>query len=94
MPQFVNRYCEKLRGSGKTWIFSHTPGGGWELLDTMSRPALGPTQPPVQGVSGVISLGIKRSEREADRSPPSSVGVKEFVEPHLHSHNTSSWRRA
>jgi len=28
--------------------------------------ALGPTQPPIQWVSGVLSLGVKRPEREAD----------------------------
>jgi hypothetical protein len=39
--------------------------------------ALGPTQPPIQRVSGALSLGIKRPEREADHSPPSSAEVKE-----------------
>jgi hypothetical protein len=38
--------------------------------------ALGPTQPPVQWVPGVISLGVKRPRREADHSPPSSAKVK------------------
>jgi hypothetical protein len=33
------------------WIFS---------LASVSRPALGPTQPPVQWVSGVLSPGVKR----------------------------------
>jgi hypothetical protein len=33
------------------------------LFSTASRPALGPTQPPVQWVPGVISLGIKWQER-------------------------------
>jgi hypothetical protein len=30
------------------------------LFDTVSRPALGPTQPPIQWVPGVLSLGVKR----------------------------------
>jgi len=33
------------------------PCGGWELLDAMSRPALGPTQPAVQWIPGALSLG-------------------------------------
>jgi len=37
-------------------------------------PALGPTQPPIQWVSGVLYLGVKR---EADHSPPSSAEVKQ-----------------
>jgi len=35
---------------------------------TVSRPALGPTQPPIQWVPGALSLGIK-----SDQSPPSSA---------------------
>jgi hypothetical protein len=31
---------------------------------------------------------------EADHSPPSSAEVKEWVELHLHSPNTPSWRGA
>jgi hypothetical protein len=45
-------------------------------------------------VPGALSLGLKRPEREADRSPPSSAEVKECVELYLHSPNTSSWRGA
>jgi hypothetical protein len=35
------------------------PGRGWEtfLFDTMSTPALGPSQPPIQWVPGSLSLG-------------------------------------
>jgi hypothetical protein len=36
----------------------------------LPRPALGPTQPPVQWVPGV-----KRTGRDADPSPPSSAAV-------------------
>jgi hypothetical protein len=41
----------------------------------LSRPALGPTQPPVQLVPG-LSRGKERPGREADPSPPSSAVVK------------------
>jgi hypothetical protein len=41
-----------------------------------SRPALGPTQPPIQWVPGVLYPGVNRPGREADHSPPSSTEVK------------------
>jgi len=46
-------------------------------LASVSRPALGPTQPPVQWVPGVLSPGVKaRPGRDADHSPPSSAEVE------------------
>jgi hypothetical protein len=53
---------------------------------------LGPTQPPIQRVSGALSLWVKRSGREADHSPPSSAEDKECVELYFHSSNMSPWR--
>jgi hypothetical protein len=55
------------------------------LYITASKPALGPTQPPIQWVQGVKLLG-----HEADLSPPSSAEDKngENVAPLPH---TSSW---
>jgi hypothetical protein len=46
------------------------------LFTTASRPALGPTQTPIQRVCGSFSLGIIRPGCEADHSPPSSAEVK------------------
>jgi hypothetical protein len=43
----------------------------------VSRPALGPTQPPVQWVPGVLS---PRPGRDADHSPSSSAEVKNEYE--------------
>jgi hypothetical protein len=43
---------------------------------TVSRTALGPTQPPIQWVPGALSLGVKRPGREADHSPSFSAEVK------------------
>ena len=40
----------------------------------LSRPAMGPTQPPVQWVPG-LSRGKERSGRDADPSPASSAVV-------------------
>jgi hypothetical protein len=51
-------------------------GAGNFLFTTASRTALGPTQPPNSWVPGVLSLGVKRPDREADHSPPSSTDVK------------------
>jgi hypothetical protein len=51
---------------------------------TASRPALEPTQPPIQGVPGALSLRAKRPGREADHSPPSSAEVKRCMELYLH----------
>ena len=41
----------------------------------LSRPAQGPTQPPVQWIPA-LSRGKERSERDADLSPTSSAVVK------------------
>jgi hypothetical protein len=44
--------------------------------------------------TGAHSLGVKRTGRETDHSPPSSAEVKGCVELYLHSPNTPSWRGA
>jgi hypothetical protein len=71
-------------------------GAGNFSLNTASRTALGPTQPPTPWIPGALSLGVKRPEREADHSHPSSaeVEVKKWVELYLHSPNTPSRRDA
>jgi hypothetical protein len=48
------------------------------LFSTSSRPALKPTQPPIQWVPEALSLGVKRSGREVDHSPPTSAEVKKM----------------
>jgi len=50
--------------------------GNFLLFTTVSRTALAPTQPPTQWVLEALSLGVKRSRREADHSPPFSDKVK------------------
>ena len=49
----------------------------------LSRPALGPTPPPIQWVPG-LSRGVKRPGRDVDHPPTSSAEVKERVEIYLH----------
>jgi hypothetical protein len=46
------------------------------LFSTVSKPALGPTQPPIDCVLRAISAGIKGLGREADHSQTSSAEVK------------------
>jgi hypothetical protein len=55
-----------------------------------SRPALGPTQPPVQWVP-VSFPGVKRPGRGVDQPPSSSARVKERVELYLYSPSGPSW---
>jgi hypothetical protein len=49
------------------------------LFTTAFRPALRPTQPPIKVIPGTLSLGVKRTGREADHSPPSSAEVKNVL---------------
>jgi hypothetical protein len=62
------------------------------LFSTASRPALGPTQPPIQWYRGLFPRGLKRQGLEADHSPPSSAEVKKggAIPPLPH---MSSWHR-
>jgi hypothetical protein len=55
--------------------FVSCQGLGIFLFTSASNPALGPTQPPVQWISGALSLGVKRADREAEHPPPSSTEV-------------------
>jgi hypothetical protein len=58
-------------------VFDSRRGQRIFSLASVSRPALGPTQPPVQSVPGVLSPGVKaRQGRDADHSPSSSAEVE------------------
>jgi hypothetical protein len=56
--------------------FETRQGLGIFIFTTASRPALEPTQPPIQWLPEALSLMVKRPDREADHSPPSSTEVK------------------
>jgi hypothetical protein len=63
------------------------------LYSTVSRPALEPTQPPVQWVLQALVPKIKQPGREADHSPPPAAEIKNSGAipplPHI-----SSWHSA
>jgi hypothetical protein len=42
----------------------------------VSKPTLEPTQSPIQWIPAVVPAEVKRQEREANHSPPSSIEVK------------------
>jgi hypothetical protein len=44
------------------------PVGSKFFFSIASRPALGPTKPPIQRVPGALSPGVKRQGREVDYS--------------------------
>jgi hypothetical protein len=53
------------------------------FTNTVSTPALGPTQPLIRWILGAFSLEIKRPGFKADHSPPSSAEVKRPFRPVL-----------
>jgi hypothetical protein len=79
MGQKRKRYTVIRRATGWTigvLGFDSRRRLGIVIFTTVSRTALGPTQPTTQWVPGAISLGVKRPGCEADHSPPSSAEVK------------------
>jgi hypothetical protein len=53
------------------------PAGAKDFSSNLCVQTLGPTQPPVQCVPGVLSQVVKaRPGRDADHSPPSSAEVE------------------
>jgi hypothetical protein len=77
-PGQLSRYSDWLRAGRPRGRIS-SPGRVKDFVfSTSSRPALGSTQPPIQGVSGDLSPKVKRPGREADHSPPASADVKKM----------------
>jgi hypothetical protein len=85
MCRYVGRVAQSVLRVTTGWTVrgSNTDGGGRDFPH-LSRPALGPTQPPVQWVPG-LSRGKERPGRDADPSPPSSAVGHERVELYLYS---------
>jgi hypothetical protein len=87
-------HCYDCLRAGRPRGRNSSPGRVKNFLSsTSSRLALGSTQPPIQLVSGALSPGVKRPEREADHSPPNSAEVRNtWIYTSLP--HTSSWRGA
>jgi hypothetical protein len=58
------------------WWFESWQRLGICLFTTVSRPALEPTQPPIQWIPRALSLGVKQPGCETNYLPPSSAEVK------------------
>jgi hypothetical protein len=69
-PGWLSWYNDGLRAARPG--FDSWQGQEISLNRTASRLALGITQPLIQWVPGALLLGVKRQDREADHSPPSS----------------------
>jgi len=75
-PKLPNRFRLNLAYELDDRGFESRQGLGILLFTIESGPAVGPPQPPIQWVSGALSLGLKRPWREADHLPPSSAEVR------------------
>jgi hypothetical protein len=86
---WLNRYSNV---QGALWLrFGFRQGKEIFLFFMVSRPTLGPTQPPTKWLPRALSPRVKRPGNEADHSPPSSAEVKNVgaIPPLPH---TSLWR--
>jgi hypothetical protein len=81
VPRELSWYSDRLQAGRPGFDFRQRQESF--LYFTVSRPALGPTQPPIQRIPGVLSPGIKQLGREVDHSPP--VLRSRMVELYLHS---------
>ena len=68
-------------GAGRPGVRIQAETRGFSVLQK-SSPTLGPTQPPIQGISVLFSGGkAGTGEREGNHSSPSSVEVKNEWRP-------------
>ena len=83
---FLSRYSHSLRG----WTVRRSNPGWGRDFPHASRPALEPSQPPVQGVPGP-SRGLKRPGHGVDHLPTSSAEIKKRVKLYIYSPYGPSW---
>jgi hypothetical protein len=90
-PELLSRYSdEAMIWNAEESGFDSRQEQEIFLFSIMFRPALGPTQPPIQWISGALSPGVERLGREPDHSPPSCAEVKDGGAITLFL-NASSW---
>jgi hypothetical protein len=77
-PRQRSRYSDWLRAGRMRGRSSNPCKVKNFLFSASSRPALEPTQPPIQTVLGAFSLGVKRPGREAGHSAPTSTDLKKM----------------
>jgi hypothetical protein len=82
--RLLSWYSVGLRTS---WMIGGlSPGSGWEFSPHHRVQNGSGAHPPIQWLSGGVSLGVKRPGCEADHSPPSSDEVKKawrYTSTHL-----------
>jgi hypothetical protein len=72
--EYLSRYSDGVRTGQPE--FNSRQCQQISFFSTIPRPALVPTQSPIQWESGEISPGVKRPGLKADHSPSSSAEVK------------------
>jgi hypothetical protein len=73
----IGQSVQQLTTGWTTERSSSNPGSVKNLLSsTLWKPALGPTQSPLQWVTGSFPQGVNRPGPEAYYSPPTSAEVK------------------
>jgi hypothetical protein len=72
----VHPVHNEINATGWMIVVRISVEAGAFLFASASRSALGPTQPPTQGIKGTLKPGVRRPGREAVQSPPSSAEVK------------------
>jgi hypothetical protein len=89
---FLHRHCCRYSDwlqAGRPKTRSSSPGRVKTFLFSKSfRPVVGHTQPCNQSMKGALSSGVKRPEREADYSVPTSAEVKKIW---VHSPHRYRW---
>jgi hypothetical protein len=82
----LRQYSDSLRD----WTVRGSNAGGREFPHP-SRPALGPTQPPIQWVPGLLPRGQSGRDVALTTHPPSSAEVEARAELYICSPSGFSW---
>jgi hypothetical protein len=64
--------------AGRPRDFGSIPDSDSIVFSIKSKPALGPTRPPIQWIQGAVSREVKLQGREAERSPPINAEIKKM----------------